>query len=82
VFELRFVRGHFSWAAAFQGDFFVGIERNRELRRLRKRRKKVAIIKRRAASASPSEKAVLASKLRSMTPGAEVLIQQLSLEEQ
>jgi hypothetical protein len=59
----------------------VGIERHRELRRLRKRRKKVTSIKRRASSASPSEKAVLANKLRSMTPGAEVLIQQLQLEE-
>jgi hypothetical protein len=59
----------------------VGIERHRELRRLRKRRKKVSIIKRRAQSASPSEKAVLATKLRSMTPGAETLVRQLNLEE-
>jgi hypothetical protein len=64
------------------GRRFVGIERHRELRRLRRRRKKVSIIKRRAKSASPSEKPVLAAKLRALTPGAEVLIQQLNLQDQ
>lgn len=55
-------------------------ERERELRRRRKRRKSVTKIKTRAGKASTSEKEVLAGKLRSITPGAEELIQRLKLE--
>lgn len=56
-------------------------ERQRELKRRRHRKRKVSQIKRRAERASVSEKAVLAAKLRNLTPGAEVVIDKLSLEE-
>ncbi len=39
------------------------------------------ILKRRAAAANPSEKAIIADKIRKLTPGAEELITRLSLEE-
>lgn len=57
------------------------VERHKELGRRRHRRKKLAIIKRKALKASTSEKAVLAQKLRLMTPGAESIIAALKLEE-
>lgn len=56
-------------------------ERVRELRRLRKRTEKLSKITRKAEKATPSEKAHLAAKLRRMTPGAEVVIANLKLEE-
>jgi hypothetical protein len=56
------------------------IERHKELRQRRHRRKKLAILKRRAAKASASEKAVIAAKIRNMTPGAEVIIANWGLE--
>ena len=57
------------------------VERQKELRRRRKRKHKLKIIKRKLEKATPSEKAVLASKIRNMTPGAEVIIANLGLEE-
>jgi len=56
-------------------------ERRRELRRRRKRAKKITHLKRRVPKASVSEKAVIAGKMRKMTPGAETIISQLALEE-
>lgn len=56
-------------------------ERRRELRRRRKRAKKVTHLKRRVPKASVSEKAVIAGKIRKMTPGGENIIAQLALEE-
>ncbi len=56
-------------------------ERQRELRRRRHRRVKVQQIKRKAAKASVSEKVQLAEKLRSLTPGAEEIINRLELLE-
>jgi len=41
----------------------------------------MGILKRRAATANSSEKAVLAHKIRQLTPGASVLIERLALEE-
>jgi len=41
----------------------------------------MGIIKRRAATATPSEKTILAAKIRMLTPGAEELITRLALEE-
>jgi hypothetical protein len=55
-------------------------ERERELRRRRKRKHKMGLIKKRAAKATASEKEVLATKIRKLTPGAEELIQVLELE--
>ncbi|WP_425613934.1 DUF6800 family protein [Anatilimnocola sp. NA78] len=57
------------------------IHRMKEIAQRRHRKKKLAVIKRRAAKASISEKAVLAAKLRRMTPGAEIIIAALGLEE-
>jgi len=56
-----------------------GSERRRELRRRRHRKLKVEQIKKRAEKASVSEKEVLASKLRSLTPGANQLIEAMGL---
>ena len=58
----------------------MGIERRRGIQRRSSRRKKLGILKRRAASANPSEKNVLANKLRQMTPGADAIIERLALE--
>ena len=56
-------------------------ERQKELKRRRQRQKKVTKLKQRAATASVSEKAVVAGKIRDITPGAEVIIERLGLEE-
>ncbi|MBP85177.1 MAG: hypothetical protein CMJ64_00410 [Planctomycetaceae bacterium] len=59
----------------------MGSERRREISRRRIRRKKMGILKRRASAANASEKAVLAHKIRQLTPGAQELVQRLGLEE-
>jgi hypothetical protein len=53
----------------------------KELRQRRKRKKKMGVLKRRAVKASASEKAVMAAKIRRMTPGCEIIIAALGLEE-
>jgi len=58
-----------------------GSERQRELKRRRHRREKVAKIKGKLEKASPSEKAKYAEQLRKLTSGATVLIKDLGLEE-
>jgi hypothetical protein len=58
-----------------------GSERSRELRRRRHRKAKITHLKSRLGKASPSEKNAMAGKLRKMTPGAEVIISRLGLEE-
>ena len=57
------------------------IHRMKELRQRRKRKKKMTTFKRKAVKASASEKAVMATKIRRMTPGAEIIIATLGLEE-
>jgi hypothetical protein len=57
------------------------VERQKELRRRRKRKQKINILKRKAAKATASEKAAIAAKIRNMTPGAEVIIANMGLEE-
>ena len=57
------------------------LQRDRELRRRRHRKKKVKILKRKATKANPSEKAIIAAKIRRLSPGAEVIIASLGLEE-
>jgi hypothetical protein len=59
----------------------VAIERHRELRRRRSRTRKINIFARRAKTANTSEKAVLAAKIRKLTPGAEEIIARLGLAE-
>lgn len=56
-------------------------ERKKELKRRRHRREKYAKIKAKLPKMKVSEKAVIAQKLRSMTPGCEVVIANLKLEE-
>lgn len=57
-------------------------ERQKEIKRRRHRRKKVELFKQRLDKASPAEKAAIATKLRSLTPGAEDLIRRWQLEDQ
>jgi hypothetical protein len=49
-------------------------ERKRELARRRHRTKKKAQFSRKLKTATVSEKAIIADKLRAMTPGAETII--------
>ena len=56
-------------------------ERYKEIKRRRHRRRKIEQFKKRAEKANASEKAVLAAKLRALTPGAERIINDLDLEE-
>ena len=58
-----------------------GSERSRELRRRRHRKEKITQLKQRVGKASASEKVVIATKLRKLTPGAESIIASLGLEE-
>jgi hypothetical protein len=57
------------------------IERHKELAKRRHRKKKLKVLKRRLTKATPSEKAHIATKIRRLTPGAEVIIANLGLEE-
>jgi len=60
----------------------VGIsERGKEIKRRRKRRSKLAHLTKRLEKAPQSERAHIANKLRRMSPGGEVLIARLGLEE-
>lgn len=59
----------------------AGSERRREISRRRTRKKNVQILKRKAEKASVSDKAVIATKLRKITPGAEELVERWALEE-
>jgi hypothetical protein len=59
----------------------VSIERNRELRRRRHRAKKLANWSRKLKNGTVSEKAEIASKLRRLTPGCDVIINQWGLTE-
>lgn len=56
-------------------------DRKQEIKRRRHRRKKYALIARKLKKATVSEKAVLAEKLRNLTPGCEELIGRWALEE-
>jgi len=60
----------------------VGIsQRNKEIKRRRHRRKKLRQLGKRLEKATVSERAVIAEKIRALTPGGEVIIQQWGLEE-
>jgi len=56
-------------------------ERQRELRRRRKRKANYKHFKSKLESATVSEKLAIAAKLRKMTPGAEQLVTAWNLEE-
>jgi len=55
-------------------------ERRKELKRRRHRRKKVALFSRKLANATVSERAAIADRLRSMTPGGQTIVDQWDLE--
>lgn len=55
-------------------------ERRKELKRRRHRRKKVSLFAKNLAKATVSERAVMADKLRNMTPGGDVIIDAWELE--
>lgn len=54
-------------------------ERAKEIKRRRHRRKKLTVFARKLKKATVSEKQVLAEKIRSLTPGAETVIQSWGL---
>lgn len=55
-------------------------ERQKEIKRRRHRKQKMGKYKQRLEKASASEKQHIAEKVRLLTPGAAVLIEQLGLE--
>jgi uncharacterized protein DUF6800 len=56
-------------------------DRAQEIKRRRKRRKKLKKLAGRLKKATTSEKLVIVAKLRNMTPGAEVIIENWGLKE-
>lgn len=72
----------FSDKVTFRKEIFVGAsERQRELRRRRKRYHKLSQLKGKLAKATQSEKLEIVRKLREMSPGAEKLIVEWELVE-
>ncbi|MBL8888585.1 MAG: hypothetical protein JNL67_01310 [Planctomycetaceae bacterium] len=57
----------------------AGSERQRELRRRRKRKAQFDKWKKRLEKASKNEKLLIATKLRRTSPGAEAMIKQLGI---
>jgi hypothetical protein len=55
-------------------------ERKRELRRRRHRKKKLSIFARKLEKATVSERAMIAEKIRGLTPGCEEIISRWELE--
>jgi hypothetical protein len=56
-------------------------ERGKEIKRRRHRRKKLQHLAKRLKKATVSEKAMIAGKIRNLTPGAEVVIDAWQLRE-
>jgi len=68
--------------SVIQRRFPVGCsERQKEIRRRRKRRVQLGHLQKRLGKATPSEKLEIVRKLRAMTPGSEVLIASWKLAE-
>lgn len=55
-------------------------DRKQEIKRRRHRRKKLAVFARKLKKATTSEKGTIVEKLRSLTPGCEVIISNWKLE--
>ena len=55
-------------------------ERHKEIKRRRHRRKKIAQFSQKLSKATVSEREIIADKLRSMTPGGQVIVDQWKLE--
>ncbi len=56
-------------------------ERQKEIKRRRHRKLKLSQLQRRVAQASASEKAVIAAKIRRLTPGADDIVARWGLED-
>jgi hypothetical protein len=56
-------------------------ERSKEIKRRRHRKVKLAQLKRRSEKASPSARAMIAEKIRKLTPGSETIIANWGLED-
>jgi hypothetical protein len=56
-------------------------DRHQEIKRRRHRRKKLAQFAKRLKKATVSEKLMIATKLRNLTPGAEVIIESWGLKD-
>ena len=56
-------------------------ERSKEIKRRRHRKKKMAVLTRKLQKATVSEKALIAEKIRAMTPGGEVILANLGITE-
>lgn len=56
-------------------------DRKQEIKRRRHRKKKLLVFKRKLKKATASEKAVIAEKIRKMTPGSEIIIANLGIED-
>ena len=52
----------------------AGVERNREMKRRRKRKQQITRLKKRVATANTSDKQEIVRKLRRLTPGADAVI--------
>jgi len=59
----------------------VAIDRVQEIKRRRHRRKKLVILARKAKTAKHSELQVIKDKLRKLTPGADVIIENWKLDQ-
>jgi hypothetical protein len=59
----------------------AGIERFREIKRRRHRRKKLNQLQKRLAKATVSERTEIVRKLRALTPGADVIVERWELVE-
>ena len=55
-------------------------ERGKEIKRRRHRRKKLELLAKRLKKATVSEKVLIAEKIRSLTPGGEVIIKAWDIE--
>jgi hypothetical protein len=56
-------------------------DRKQEIKRRRHRKKKLLVFKRKLKKATASEKTVIAEKIRKMTPGSEIIIANLGIED-
>ena len=56
-------------------------DRKQEIQRRRHRKKKLGIFARKLKTASASDKSAIAEKIRKLTPGAELIIGRMGLQE-
>jgi len=56
-------------------------ERRKEIKRRRHRREKLNVLTRKLKKATVSERGVIAEKIRSLSPGSEVILENLGLVE-